>query len=393
MANPSRDTGSAISRRQLLRGGAVAGLALGGGPLVAACQPPEGAVGEAVPMQPRPSYYPDSYDRMVAASKKERSLTIYSNMDTYNWKPIIDGFQKHYPWIEEITSTNLGSSQVFQRHNAEEAAGDPKASFLVSGSPQNWLDFVKHGQVLDYTSPELPKLPGFARPRPGLYTFSSDAIVMVYNKILLDSDERPSSMAGLVRLVRSDPERFKHKVTTYSAGMSFGQAIHHTYYRERQKQRKDPWAIYDALLPYTRAEESSGPMLDKIASGEYLIGFFASSTIVFPQMAQLGDVVTWKFVSDGTPLFLRGMGIPAKSPHKNTAKLMLDYILSHEGQTNVGNGGFTPYRADVRATPEHPTYRSIMNRVGKKNVMLIGYDVGSPDEQDRFVAQWESRLG
>lgn len=382
------------SRRQVLRGGAAAaGLAVGGGLLTAGCQPPEGAVGEAVAAEPRPSYYPGDYDRMVVASKAERELTIYSNMDTYNWKPIVDGFRKHYPWVEEISTTNLGSSQVFERHNAEEAAGQQKAGLLVSGSPQNWLDFAGARKALDYASPELPHLPSFARPRPGLYTFSTDCIVMVYNKILLGEDERPDSLAGLIKLVHAQPKRFKHKITTYSAGMSFGLAIHDTYFRAQQKKGGDPWGTYDALLPYTRAEESSGPMLDKIASGEYLIGYFASSTIVFPQMAQLGEVVTWKFVADGTPLFLRGMAVPAKSPHKNTGKLMLDYILSHEGQSNVSRGGFTAYRPDVPADADHPTYASVRKTIGADNVLLIGYDLGTQAQQDAFVEQWERRLG
>jgi iron(III) transport system substrate-binding protein len=387
-------SGAGPSRRQVLRGGGyAAGLALGGGLLTAGCQPPKGAVGEAVAAEPRPSYYPGDYDRMVRASKAERELTIYSNMDTYNWKPIVDGFQKHYPWVDNIATTNLGSSQVFERYNAEEAANQQKASLLVSGSPQNWLDFVSGRKLLDYASPELPHLPSFARPRPGLYTFSTDCIVMVYNKVLLGEHERPDSLAGLITLVRSQPKRFKNKITTYSAGMSFGLAIHDTYVRTRQRQGRDAWATYDALLPFTRAEESSGPMLDKVASGEYLIAYFASSTIVFPQMAQVGEVVTWKFVADGTPLFLRGMGVPAKSPHKNTGKLMLDYILSHEGQSNVSRGGFTAYRPDVPADAGHPTYTSVTKQVGKDNVMLIGYDFGTQKEQDAFVKQWEGRLG
>lgn len=382
------------SRRQVLRGGlATAGLAIGGGLVTTGCQPPKGAVGDAVPAEPRPSYYPDDYDRIVQASKAENSLTIYSNMDTYNWKPVVDGFRKHYPWVEDIATTNLSSSQVFERHNAEEAAGQQKASLLVSGAPQNWLDFVAEKKLLGYTSPELPHLPSFARPRPGLYTFSTDCMVMVYNRVLLKKHERPDSLAGLIKLVRSDPGRFKHKVTTYSAGMSFGLAIHDTYYRARQKKGGDAWATYDALLPFTRAEESSGPMLDKIASGEYLIGYFASSTIVFPQMAQLGEVVTWKFISDGTPLFLRGMGVPAKSPHTNTGRLMLDYILSHEGQTNVSRGGFTAYRPDVPADADHPTYKSVRATVGADNVLLIGYDFGTEAQQDAFAKQWEGRLG
>lgn len=380
-----------VGRRRFLAGMAVGGGALlsGGGALLTGCSVPTDAVSEAVPAQPRPAYYPADYDRIVDASKSERRLVIYSNMDTFNWQPVVDGFVKHYPWVEDILTTNLGSSQVFQRYNAEAAAGQPQASFLVSGAPQNWLDFTNAGKALDYLSPELPNLPEFARPRPGLYTFSSDAIIMMYNKILLAPEERPRGLADLGRLVASDPDRFKYRLTTYSAGISFGLAIQYAYFRARQQN----WSTFDALLPYTRPEDSSGPMLDKLASGEYLIGYFASGPVVLPQMAQLGKVVGWNLISDATPLFLRGMAIPAKSPHPNTGKLMLDYILSAEGQANIAGGGFTPYRAGVTAPAGRPTYQSVLADVGRDNVVVIGYDLGTQAEQDRFTKDWEGRLG
>jgi iron(III) transport system substrate-binding protein len=134
-------------------------------------------------------------------------------------------------------------------------------------------------------------------------------------------------------------------------------------------------------------------MLDKLASGEYLIGYFVSGPVILPQMAQLDKVVGWSLISDATPLFLRGMAIPAKSPHPNTGKLMLDYILSAEGQANIAGGGFTPYRAGVTAPAGRPTYESVLADVGRDNVVVIGYDLGSEAEQDRFTKDWEGRLG
>ncbi|SDS08939.1 ABC transporter substrate-binding protein [Microlunatus soli] len=385
-------TAPMMSRRALLRSGTAAAGLLTGGALLG-CEPPQGAVGEAVPPLPRPDYYPADYDRIVDGSRGEGRLTIYSNMDTFNWKPIVDGFQQHYPWITDVATTNLGSSQVFQRQLAEEAAGQQKAGLLVSGSPQNWLDLTAAKKVADYHSPELDHLPSFARPRPGLYTFSADVMIMVYNKLLLGPAERPDSISGLIRLVRREPDRFRHKLTTYAAGLSFGLAIHDSYYRTRRRRGEDGWAPYDALLPYTRAEESSGPMLDKLASGEYLIAFFLSSTVLFPQRAQLDRVVTWKFARDATPLFQRGMGIPASSPTPNSGRLMLDYVLSREGQQNVAQGGFTPYRDDVPASAAHPSFASIRQQVGSDDLVMIGYDFGSQQEQDDFVEQWERRLG
>lgn len=383
-----------VSRRQVMRGGLAFGIGALASLGLSGCKPPPGGVAEATAKLPRPSYYPETYDKIVSASKSERGITVYSNMDTYNWKPIIEGFQKHYPWITNIKSTNLGSSQVFQRYSSEVAAHNPQASFLVSGSPQNWLDYVKDGQLADYNSPELGHLPEFANPKPGLYTFSADAMVFIYNKVLLESNERPDSLQGLIKMAKSEPKRFKNKITTYTTKVSFGQAIHNSVYlKEKREGADDPWQIYNDLLPFTRAEESTGPMVDKVASGEYLVGFFTSSTIVLPQIAQYGRIIDWKYAKDETPVFLRGMGIPAEAPSPNSAKLLLDYILSAEGQTNVSGGGFTPYRTGVKASPNHPTYESIKKDIGEENMVEIGYDFGTRADQDHFVKEWVSRLG
>jgi iron(III) transport system substrate-binding protein len=368
-------------------------MGLGGILLTGACSPPPGAVGPAAASEPRPSYYPADYDRIVQASKQERELTIYSNMDSYNWQPIIEGFQAHYPWVSKINTTNLGSSEVFQRANAEASRGNARASLLVSGAPQNWMDASNDGALIDYQSPELPHLPPFGRPLRGVYSFSSDVMVMAYNSILVEENERPDTLEALADLVEREPERFMHKLATYTSDRSFGLAIQLTYSRRQEQKGRDPWALYDRLLPCTRAEESSGPILDKIASGEYLIGFFLSSTIVFPQQAQLGKVVGWSYIRDASPLFLRGMGVPHGAPHQNAATLLLDYVLSHEGQVNVGRGGFTPFRDDVTNDEAAVTYRSVTERVGEDNVVLIGYDLGTKDEQDAFNEEWVGRLG
>ncbi|MQA05746.1 MAG: hypothetical protein GEV07_24530 [Streptosporangiales bacterium] len=107
----------------------------------------------------------------------------------------------------------------------------------------------------------------------------------------------------------------------------------------------------------------------------------------------MNKVVGWDYIHDASPMFLRGMGVPKKCPQPNSAKLMLDYILSHEGQVNVGRGGFTPYRADVTTEQTPVTYQGVRDEVGAENIVIIGFDMGSEKEQQDFSKKWVSRLG
>lgn len=339
-----------------------------------------------------PSYYPSEYKDIIEASKKEGgSLTIYSNMAVYNWQPIIDAFQQRYPWVKSIKTNNLDSSEVFQRYYNEQATGVPAADFVVSGSPQNWIDFVDRGYALEYQSPEAEKIPGWSAPRKGLYTFSTDPILMTYNKSLLEKDKRPTGIGHLAELVKANPDTFRNKIATYDVKVpfSFGFAINWNYAEETQ----DAWPKLETILPHVQPESSSGPMVEKLRSGEYLAGHFLSSTVVFPEVAKTGGkVLGWNYIGDGTPMFLRGMAISANAPRKNTAKLMLDFVLSHDGQAAVYRGGFTPYRSDLDKREAARTYQTVVDKVGKANVLRVDYGQVKEGEAKNFVERWQGQL-
>lgn len=384
-----------LDRRGFLRGTLAVGASVAGLGLLEACGAGSSGGGGAAPVPSAapgqvPSYYPGSYDSIIAGSKKEKRLTIYSNLDQENFKPLTDAFQARYPWVEQISTNNLGSAEVFQRYYSEQAAGSSPADLLISGSPQDWIHFVQQRKLaMSYPSPELAKLPDIAQPFPGLYTFSADPILMAYNKALLPEGQRPTGLARLAKLAAQHPETFRHKITTYSIDESFGFAINYHYVHETQ----DAWRKLESLLPNVRPETSSGPMVDKINSGEYVAGYFMSSTVVLPAAEQQSSILGWSYIDDGTPIFLRGMAAAKAAHHPNTAKLMLDFVLSKAGQTAVFNGGLTPYRSDLGSSVTR-TYQSIQQKVGKSNVVPVDYSTPLRQGQvQRFKQRWERALG
>ena len=82
-----------------------------------------------------PSYYPKSYSQIVEGSKKENKLVVYSIMAEYNWKPVVEGFRKLYPWIE-VQTLDLGSSEVFERYYSERASGARTVEIMADFT--NW---------------------------------------------------------------------------------------------------------------------------------------------------------------------------------------------------------------------------------------------------------------
>jgi iron(III) transport system substrate-binding protein len=383
-----------IDRRMFMRGALAAGATFSAAGMLAACggggstsASSGGGANSGGPAHP--AYYPPDYEGIVAAAQKEKGLTVYSNMAEYNWQPIIDAFKGKYPFVEDISTNNLDSAEVFQRYYAESSSGSSPASLMVSGDPASWTAFINdHQAAADYTSPELSKLPDFGSPLRNLYTFSTDPILLAYNKALLPESQRPKGMKEFADMVRSDPGKFKNKLTTYDVANSFGFAVEyvwaHTY--------GGAWDVLDTILPATRMEQSSGPMVEKLTSGEYLAGFFASSTVVLPQAEKTGAILGWNYIADGTPMMFRGMAIPKTAPQSATAKLMLDFLLSHDGQVAIFKGGFTPYRGDLTKDEAPRSYSAIADQVGKDHLINVAYDKISDADAEAFRARWNGAM-
>lgn len=372
-----------LTRRRLLGGLSAAALAAG-------LQP--GLAVRAAAQEPAlPDYYPEDYSKMVEASKKEEGLLIYSNMAEYNWAPVIAGFNKLYPWIK-VQTLDLGSAEVFTRYNVEAGSNAKSADLLATGSIEGWMEFRSKDNVMDYKSAEDAKLPDWSKPSPGLYTVSTDPMVLVYNKQVVPEDQWPKSMADLAALVEKNPDEYKGALTTYNGLSAFGEPIHWFWL---QNGGDKALAQFKKFGPATIGEESSGTMIAKLSSGEYKIGYFMSGIVVFPKTeGAMSQLLGWHFPEDGTPLVLRSVAVPKKSTNVNSAKLMLDFIVSEAGQTAFGEGGLTPYREGVKTSDKlRHTYQSISEEIGKDNIILVHYDEAFLKGKPEFEKLWKEVVG
>lgn len=344
--------------------------------------------------QKLPDYYPRDYAKIVEGSKKEGKLVVYSIMAAYNWKPVLEGFKQQYPWIE-VQTLDLGSSEVFERYYSERASGSRTGDLIIAGAVDKWLQLIAKGEALDYESPEIPKLPKWSVPRKGLYTVSADPMVIVWNNALVPEADRPKSLADVAKLAQAKPADYKNKITTYNAATeAFGLNINWAY---TKKYGDNAWKMLEQLGKVTRPERSAGPMIEKVTSGEYKVAYFVSGIVLFPKLDEpaRAKLLGWAFPSDGTPIVLRGMAIPRGSTNVNAAKLMLDYILSHDGQVGFGKGGLTPYRPDVQANEvPRPTYDAVVKQLGGEDkVVRVEYDDEVMAKGPEFQARWKKVFG
>ena len=338
--------------------------------------------------QDLPDYYPDDYATMIEASRNEGTLLVYSNIGPRNWSPIIEGFNRRYPWIE-VETLDLNSGEVFSRFEAEIGADVRTADVLVSVSPDRWLLAAEQGALADYRSPEAPYLPDFASAPGGLYTLSTDPVVLIYNRVLVPEDEAPRGLAHLAEIATANPDVYDDRITTYAGQGAFSQTIWRAVMFEKGEAG---WQRMAALAPLIRVSTgSTASMVEATTSGEFLVSYLVSGISVFSRLGDPGteELLGVVFPEDGTPVVFRGIAVTATAANPNAARLFLDHALSNEGQTAAGAGGLTPYREDVAEdTVTHYTYQAIAEEIGEENIIRATFNADHVAYTDEFVARW-----
>jgi iron(III) transport system substrate-binding protein len=274
-------------------------------------------------------------DAAIEASRDEGKVIVYGNPSAEQWEPVLEAFHEEYPWIE-VETFDLGGAEAFQRFLTEEATGSGTADVIVNTDGAGWLDLIERGKVLDYVDPELADMPDIAVAAPGVFAMSVDPLIGIFNTKALPQDEQPD--------------------------------------------------VLDELGPHTKVEDGSGALLSKLQTGEYEAAFMASGSIrALIDTTETGDILNYTYLTDATPLPTRGMAVTTAAASPNASKVLINFLLSQEGQTAGCAGGFTPYREDVECPNDLAAIEEI---VGDGNALVVGYPeelkTGLPEMRERW---------
>ena len=331
-----------------------------------------------------PDYYPAEYSEIVEASRSEEPLDIYSIMAAEDWAPLLEGFNKVYPWIE-VRTVDLGTTEVFERYYAESATSAPTADAIVSIAPDGWQRFMDRGELQPYESPELAELPDWSHEwaTKGLYVMSADPFSIVYNERLLpEGAEPPKSFEDVVELVQSDPAYYQGRVATYAGDAQWGM-----FWFIDRKLREKFWDGMRSMGPALRFEASGGAIGEKMVSGEYAIAIYAPLSTI-PRGSD--SFLKFALMADGQPISDRSIGITKQAKAPNSAKLLIDFLLSEAGQKLVPLMERVPYRPSVQAAVKETGWwhlSGIVDEVGEDAIIQM---VPTPDiliegEYDRII--------
>lgn len=290
-----------------------------------------------------PQGYPENYGALIDAAKQEAALRIYSTTDAGAAQALVKDFEALYPGVA-VEYSDISSAELYSRVISEKAAGQPSADVVWTSGMDTGMRLAADGYAAEYASPEIPSIPAWAVWENKAYGTTSEPLVFLYNKRLLPADQVPQSHDDMARLASEKPDLFHGKITTYDPSRTLGLMLN-VFDAENNPK------FWDMLKTLGKAgmkiDASSGTMMEKVVSGEYLLAWNVIGSYVPPLMAR-NPSVDMVVPKDYTLVLSRIAFVAEGAEHPNAAKLFLDYLLSARGQKVLAEGaGLYSLRDDV----------------------------------------------
>lgn len=306
----------------------------------------------------------------IDAARKEGTVVWYSGMIVNQIvRPIADGFEKKYPGIK-VQGSRLPSSDAALKIINEARAGKPQADVFDGSALVYRLQAAN--TVENYKSPSAASFPPASRDPDGAWTaFNTYIMTPAINTDLVPEAEAPRSLADLLDPKWAGKIAWTNDPT--SAGppgfigavlSSMGEQAGMDYLRRLAKQR------------IVNVPASQRVVLDQVISGQYSIALmtFDNHSVI---SAAEGAPVRWLPLSPAVELPNPG-GLVKNAPHPNAGKLLLDYILSAEGQAVLRNATYLP--ANPAVPPKDP---ALLPSGGAFTAVVI-----SPEDTAAKLDQW-----
>jgi len=271
---------------------------------------------------------------LAGSAKQEREVGWYTTTSAGDNQAIVAGFGKKYPFLKVQVLRSTGE-KLRQRILTEAAAGQFFSDVASVSSME--MGLLKSKNLLQpYDPPEAAGYPAGTKDKEKFFTaIYARNFVMGYNTAMVAEKDRPKDWPDLL-----DP-KWKGKFGIDEEEFEwYGTLVD---YWGREKAGKFIKALA-AQQPTLRRGHSLLAQL--LAAGEFPVA------LVFPfeieQLKRRGAPVEWSTTSDPIVTSINVVALSTKAPHPNAAKLLINYILSEEGQTIIKNVSRVPIRPGVK---------------------------------------------
>lgn len=263
-------------------------------------------------------------------------LTVYTSHEEAVYAPVVKEFEERTGlWVQVETGSGLA---LLEKIAGE--AEQPVCDLLLSGS----VDILQANSELfePYVSPETANLDEGCQCADGTWTaFSLLPAVMIYNPILVRNNP-PEGWESLLDPAWRGRIAFPEPVSS-SSGYTALAALLQVLPGETPETLD---AFYRNLDGHVLAEP--GDAVTEVAEGSCMIGVTLEETAL--KALESHSDVALLYPEEGVVCLPDGMAVVNGAPHRDNARLFIDFCLSEDVQNYLTSISRRPVRRDVPGT-------------------------------------------
>ena len=306
---------------------------------------------------------------LIAAAKKEGTVTWYTTLIINQLgRPLVAAFQKKYGIKVDII--RLNTSDMILRVANEHKAGRMQADVMDGTSTIEPLK--RQGMMAKYMPASAGRLPAKYKDKDENWVAVNIYVhTPAYNTELVPKDKVPKKWADLLDPMWKGKLTWSSQETSSSApgfvGLiltEMGEAKGMEYLKKLQGQN------------VANVKFSARRVLDRVMAGEYAI---ALQTFNHHSVISAGKGAPVKWVPmDLSMVVLSVAGVTKLAPHPNAARLLVDFMVSEEGQKLFQKGNYLPVDPKIPALeaslkPENGNFKAVTFNPSEIDEKLQGW--------------------
>lgn len=289
-------------------------------------------------------------EQLLAAAKEEGSVFWYCSLADVSCRAVTDGFMEKFGIKADYFQSRSGT--LVPRFEAEASTGSSPADVIFIGDVRPMKSFVERGYLasFDVLTSDVPVLRHKVFPEEWLRPEYQTVVAMVlpflisYNKDI--ADKVPTDWKDFL-----DPA-FAGKLGIYDPRGS--DSVMNAWGFLRETYGDDFLTSIAKLNPILYP--GGGPASAGVAGGEVaIVGPIYGTNLEAPIASGAPIVPVVPPIASGAEAVV---GLNAKAPHPNAARLLLDYMLSEEGNKKLavalGDASVYPGDPDMPAQFSKP---------------------------------------
>ncbi len=303
----------------------------------------------------------EKWDQLVSAAKKEGRVVLYGEIGPELRAAISEAFQKKFGIEMDVVSAKTG--EIAQRFLKEDQANVAIADALMTGQTTTLVDVKPKGVLApipplvvlpEVTDPKVWKegrVPYLDADKTAVALIASYRTFLVLNTEMVSDNEIQSYQDILDpkwkgKIIMRDPTLGGSSATWVSfmstkvLGMEEGAKF------LRRFAQQEPVITRDDRI-----------LVESVAKKKYPLGLGPSSQLV-PEFQKVGAPVQWAKVKEGGIVVAGAavISVPQRPAHPNASAVLVNWLLTKEGQTAFVKGyGQPSRRADVSSEGMDPS--------------------------------------